>query len=57
LTSLEFVTSPNPADMGWVAVRTHRGILAMGNFRPGSTGSVREVTVKGYGVAVTMPQG
>ena len=43
--------------MGWVAVRTHRGILAMGNFRPGSTGSVREVTVNVYGVAVTMPQG
>jgi hypothetical protein len=29
----------------------------MGNFRLGSTGSVRKVMVKVYGVAVTMPQG
>lgn len=57
LTPLDFVTSSNPADMGWVAVRTHRGISAVGNFRLGGTGSVREVTVKVCGVAVTMPQG
>jgi len=44
-------------DVGWVAVRTRDGLLVAGNFRLGSTGSVREVTVKVYGVAVTMPQG
>ncbi len=43
--------------MGWVAVRIRDGLLIAENFRPGSTGSVREVTVKVYGVAVTMPQG
>ena len=43
--------------MGWVAVRTRRAFGAVGNFRLDSTGSVREVTVKVYGVAVTMPQG
>ncbi|MCA1695899.1 MAG: hypothetical protein LC749_14865 [Actinobacteria bacterium] len=51
------MTSSNPADMGWVAVRIHDRFLMVGNSWPGSTGSVREVTVKVYGVAVTMPQG
>lgn len=49
------VASSNPVDVGWVAVRTRR--LTAGNFRLGSTGLGREVTVKDYGVAVTMPQG
>jgi hypothetical protein len=57
VTPLEIVTSSNPVDMGWVAVRTHCAFRAVGNSRLGSTGLVREVTVKVYGVAVTMPQG
>jgi hypothetical protein len=32
-------------------------LLVMGNFRLGSTGLGREVMVKVYGVAMTMPQG
>jgi hypothetical protein len=51
------LTSSNPVDMGWVAVRTQRAFRAVGNSQLGSTGPVREVTVKVYGVAVTMPQG
>ena len=43
--------------MGWVAVRTRDRLLVAGNFRLGGTGQGREVTVKVYGVAVTMPQG
>ena len=57
MTPLDMLTSSNPADMGWVAVRTRCAFRAVGNFRLGSTGPVREVTVKVYGVAVTMPQG
>ena len=43
-------------DVGRVAVRTRRR-WAVGNFRFGVTGWGREVMVKVYGVAVTMPQG
>jgi len=56
-TPLEILPAPNPVDMGWVAVRTRDGLLVAENSRLGSTGSAREVTVKFYGVAVTMPQG
>jgi hypothetical protein len=55
------MTSSNPVDMGWVAARTHHHCLfvfvVVGNFRLGSTGLGREVMVKVYGVAMTMPQG
>jgi hypothetical protein len=50
------MTSSNPVDVGWVAVRTVRRELG-GNFQAGATGLVWEVTVKVHGVAVTMPQG
>lgn len=53
------MTSSNPVDMGWVAARTHHRcpFFVVGNFRLGSTGLGREVMVKVYGVAMTMPQG
>jgi hypothetical protein len=54
---LEIVTSSNPVDMGWLAVRTVGRNEAGGNSWEGATGWAWEVTVKVYGVAVTMPQG
>lgn len=54
---LEVVTSSNPVDMGWLAVRTAGLVWTGGNSWEGATGLAWEVTVKGYGVAVTMPQG
>jgi hypothetical protein len=53
---LEVWTSSNPVDVGWVAVRT-ADLWVGGNSRAGATGLAWEVTVKVYGVAVTMPQG
>jgi hypothetical protein len=42
----------------WAGLRCVPAILlVVGNFRLGCTGLGREVTVKDYGVAVTMPQG
>jgi hypothetical protein len=43
-------------DVGWVAARTPDD-LGRGNSWEGATGLAWEVTVKVYGVAVTMPQG
>lgn len=58
LRPLEFLTSSNPVDVGWVAVRTV-GLDggSCGNSWEGATGLAWEVMVKDYGVAVTMPQG
>ena len=44
-------------DLGWLAVRIRRDVLHGGNSRPGVTNWGREVMVKVYGVAMTMPQG
>ena len=52
------MTSSNPVDVGWWAARIagpRKG--AGGNSWEGATGLAWEVTVKVYGVAVTMPQG
>lgn len=63
LRPLEIVTSSNPVDAGWCAVRTRsfcrRACAWWGseNSREDATGLAWEVTVKVYGVAVTMPQG
>lgn len=46
--------------MGWVAVRNHvdaDGGVDRGELSAGFTVSGREVVVKVYGVAATMPQG
>jgi hypothetical protein len=44
--------------MGWVAVRNRTAILVVaGELSAGFTFSGREVVVKVYGVATTMPQG
>ncbi|MBV9730745.1 MAG: hypothetical protein JO309_15340 [Pseudonocardiales bacterium] len=51
------VTSSNPVDGGWLAVRTAGPWWVGGDFWEGATGLAWEVTVKVYGVAVTMPQG
>jgi hypothetical protein len=57
LRSLDILTSSNPVDVGWVAVRTAGPVWAGGNSWEGATGLAWEVTVNGYGVAVTTPQG
>jgi hypothetical protein len=49
-------TSSNLADMGWVAVRTDRWLLA-GNSSPELIPFRREATVKAHGVVVAMPLG
>jgi hypothetical protein len=51
------LTSSNPADLGWLAVRTGCPMGWAENFWVGATGLAWEVTVKVYGVTVTMPQG
>jgi hypothetical protein len=51
------MTSSNPVDVGWCAVRTRLSEGWPGNSWVGVTGLAWEVTVKVYGVAVTMPQG
>lgn len=56
-TPLDFVTSSKSGGYGLGGGAHPRLIVVAGNFRLGSTGSVREVMVKVYGVAVTMPQG
>jgi hypothetical protein len=56
VTPLEILTSSNLVDVGWEAVPTV-AVRGGGNFRSGFTCWGREVTVKVYGVAVTMPQG
>jgi hypothetical protein len=56
LTPLEDVTSSNPADAGWVAVRTCPPWRA-GNSRPGLRSLGWEAVVNVYGVATAMPQG
>jgi len=55
---LKILTSSNPVDMGWWAVRTRPSVVdGSGNSWAGATGLAREVAVKVYGVAVTTPQG
>jgi hypothetical protein len=48
--------SSNPADVGWLAVRTRPSFRA-GNSWFGIARLGWEATVKAYGVAVAMPQG
>ena len=48
--------SSNPADVGWLAVRTRSSFRA-GNSRFGIARLGWEATVKVYGVTVAMPQG
>lgn len=55
--ALKFVTSSNPADLGWLAVRTAGPGGSGGNSWEGATGLAWEVTVKDYGGAVVVLRG
>jgi hypothetical protein len=51
------MTSSNPVDVGWAAVRNRPCGLGVGNFWSGLARLGWEAMVKVYGVAVAMPQG
>jgi hypothetical protein len=55
-TPLDASTSSNPVDVGWVAARICSSWRTE-NSGQGFSSLGLEVTVKVYGVAVTMPQG
>lgn len=60
LRPLESSPSSNLVDMGWVGGAYRCPVCVVwggGNFWEGATSLAWEVTVKVYGVAVTMPQG
>ena len=53
----DVMTSSNPVDLGWWAVRTRLSCVDGWELLGVSRLLAWEVTVKVYGVAVTMPQG